>query len=394
MELEKIRDMISDSNTKIADIDAKINTALLDDTFKPEDMAELKESRDTESARLAELKQQREDAEAKAVTDHIEGGVKIKEGSGKPVEVANKLEMQKSALNDFIHSKGRIKDEAKLQVTSTEAEPLIPEEIIYSPESEVNTVQDLKQYVTVTPVTTASGTYPVLERATDSFPSVEELKENPKLAEPNFKDVSWKIDTYRGAIPLSQEAIADTQVDLTSLVGQNMSEKSVNTTNSAISAKLVGFNPVASTDTTLVDTFKKVLNVSLDPAYNPTIIVSASLYNKLDTLKDANGQYIFHQDITSASNGVLLGHNVVRVRDDLLGAAGEEHAFIGDLAKGILFADRQQVSLSWADHNIFGQYLMGAMRFDIEVADPAAGYFLTNTAEAASTAKASTKSTK
>ena len=387
LELEKIKNLIDDSQTKLNDLGNKINAGLVDEKFSVEDMKKLKTSRDAERARLNELKGQRDEAEANVVTDTIKDNSKtIKEGA-KVLNADNQLENQKSALNDYLHSKGGIKDAGAMKVTSTEAEPLIPEEIIYNPESEVNTVQDLKSLVAVTPVTTASGTYPVLERATDGFNSVAELAENPALAEPTFKDVSWKVQTYRGAIPLSQEAIEDTQVDLTSIVAKNMQEKSINTTNAAIAAKLVSFSAGTSTDSTMVDTIKALLNVQLDPAYNPTIVASASLYNKLDTLKDNNGQYIFHQDITSASQGTLLGVRVVRVRDELLGKAGEEHAFIGDLSRAILFADRKEVSLSWTESKIYGQYLMGALRFDVEIADEKAGYFLTNTADKAAASK-------
>lgn len=45
-------------------------------------------------------------------------------------------------------------DDAAQQVTSTEAGVLIPEEIIYNPEAEVNSVVDLSTLVTKTAVTT------------------------------------------------------------------------------------------------------------------------------------------------------------------------------------------------------------------------------------------------
>jgi len=294
MNLSEIKDAMTDSQEKLTAINAKITEGLLDDKFSPENMAALKSDRDNEQARFAELKTQRETAESDQVASHIAGNsAKTKKGAKKVPVTENKLSAEKHALNDFLHSKGAIKDTAALQVTSTEAEPLVPEEIIYNPQSEVNTVVDLKQLVNVVPVTTPSGSYPILKRATDTFPSIEELKENPALAEPDFQDVDWKVSTRRGAIPLSQEAIDDSQVDLTGLVGKNMGEKSVNTTNADIAKVLQGFTAVASTDTNIVDTIKGILNVSLDPAYAPTIVATQSLYNTLDTLKDNNGQYIF-----------------------------------------------------------------------------------------------------
>lgn len=389
MNLEAIKNAMTDSQNKLFAINDKITTGLLDDKFSAENMATLKQDRDSEQARFDELKTQRDAAESAQVADHIASNSAMTKAGAKAVQAApDRKDAEKHALNDFLHSKGAVKDTGALHVTSTEAEPLIPKEIIYDPESEVKTVADLKQFVNIVPVTTASGTYPVLERATDTFPTVEELKENPALAEPNFRDVDWKVLTRRGALPLSAEAIADSQVDLVSMVAKNMGEKSINTTNADISKVLPTFTAVAASDTNLVDTIKGVLNVSLDPAYNPTIVATQSLYNTLDTLKDKNGQYIFHQDVTTPSTGTLLGVRVVRISDTLLGKAGDQLAFIGDLARAITMFDRQQVSLSWADDKVWGQYLMGALRYDVEITDANAGYFLTNTPVKSSTAAA------
>lgn len=388
MKLDEIKNAMDDSLAKQNELTEKITAGLVDPEFDVENMQKLKDEKDAEKTRYDTLKDLREDVEKKEISDHVLGDKKVE----KPVEKIKDTKNEKVvALNDYLHSKGRIKDEATLQVTSTEAEPIIPSEIIYNPESEVNSVSDLAQYVTRTPVTTPSGNYPILQRATDVFPTVEELKENPKLAEPNFKDVKWDVDTYRGAIPLSNEAVDDAQADLTQIVSQNVKEKEVNTTNAAISEKLKSFTAVSSTAETLVDDIKEVLNVKLDPAYTPTIIASSSFYNTLDTLKDKNGQYMFHQDITSASKGTLQGITVIRVNDKLLGEDGESHAFIGDLKRAILFVDRQQVSLSWADNTIYGKYLMAALRFGIEVADDKAGYFLTVGSAAAAKAKLKSK---
>jgi HK97 family phage major capsid protein len=111
------------------------------------------------------------------------------------------------------------------------------------------------------------------------------------------------------------------------------------------------------------------------------------MYNALDTLKDKNGQYIFHQDITGKSGDNLLGIPVYKVGDTLLGKAGEAHAFIGDLSRSLFFADRQQITLSWQYNEAYGQYLAGALRFGVSPADVNAGYFLTADVPASSIVK-------
>ncbi|MFO5361596.1 phage major capsid protein, partial [Salmonella enterica subsp. enterica serovar Stanley] len=76
--------------------------------------------------------------------------------------------------------------------------------------------------------------------------------------------------------------------------GQNIGEKRINTVNKLISPVLEGFTAVSTTSSTLADDIKKVLNVKLDQAYARDLVVSASFYQILDTLKDNNGQYLLH----------------------------------------------------------------------------------------------------
>ena len=126
-----------------------------------------------------------------------------------------------------------------------------------------------------------------------------------------------------------------------------------------------------------VDDLKALVNVELDPGYDRQIICSQSFYQKLDTLKDNNGRYLLQDSIINTSGNTVLGMNVTVVRDDLLGANGEANAFIGDIKRGILFADRTDVSVQWIENEIYGKYLMGAFRFDVKQADPNAGFFVT-----------------
>jgi HK97 family phage major capsid protein len=285
-----------------------------------------------------------------------------------------KKENRTRSIENYIRSHGTVRDAG---LVTGDIGPMIPEEIIYNPEAEVNSVADLSALVTKTPATTASGTYPILKRATAVMNSVAELEENPALAKPEFENVTWKISTYRGAIPISEESIQDTQVPLMPVIQKNASEQRLNTLNKAISAKLVTFNAKSSTADTLADDLKHVLNVDLDPAYDKTIVVSQSAYQVLDTLKDKEGRYLLQESITAASGLTLFGKPVVVVNDELLGQVGEAHIWVGDLKRAILYVNRVDTQISWVKNEIYGQHLGLAMRFDIEVADKEAGYFVT-----------------
>lgn len=285
-----------------------------------------------------------------------------------------KKENRTRSIETYIRSHGTVRD-AGLKTGDIGA--MIPEEIIYNPEAEVNSVADLSTLVTKTPATTGSGTYPILKRATAVMNSVAELEENPALAKPEFENVTWKIATYRGAIPISEESIQDTKVPLMPVIQKNAGEQRLNTLNKAISAKLVTFNAKASTADTVADDLKHVLNVDLDPAYDKTIVVSQSAYQVLDTLKDKEGRYLLQESITAASGLTLFGKSVVVVNDELLGQVGEAHIWVGDLKRAILYVNRVDTQISWVKNEIYGQYLGLAMRFDVEVADKSAGYFVT-----------------
>lgn len=282
---------------------------------------------------------------------------------------------EKRTFNAFLHQEVRDGD-GVTGITSPDVAPTIPESILYNPENEVKSVTNLLNLVTQFQATTASGKYPILKRATDRMNSVDELKKNPDLAKPQFEEVDWKITTYRGAIPLSQESIDDSAIDLTSLVARNVNEQKINTTNFAIANALKAFTAKTVAGES-VDDIKHILNVDLDPAYNKVIVASQSFYQYLDTLKDKNGQYLLHEAITDGSPRTLLGVPVTVVEDELLGAAGEAHAFIGDLARGVLYANRKDIQVRWVDDNVYGQYLQAVIRFDTKVADKNAGYFVT-----------------
>lgn len=380
--MDKLQTLFNDVSAKCADLNAQLNAKLQDENASVDDFQKIKDDLTAAKARRDAINDQIKDLEAEKAS---ETKTETKDdGSKKGTDLSKKpIDDKKKAINDFIHSHGKVIDAAS-QVTSTEAGVLIPEEIIYDPTAEVNSVVDLSTLVTKTPVTTPKGTYPILKRATDRFSSVAELAENPKLAEPEFNKVDWSVGTYRGAIPLSEEAIADSVVDLTSLVGQSINEKSVNTYNAMIAPVLQSFTAKATKTDTLVDSLKHILNVDLDPAYSRALVVTQSLFNTLDTLKDKNGRYLLHDASDSITDGTakgtILGVPVYVVGDTLLGSlAGDQKAFVGDLKRGVLFADRQQVTLAWEDSKIYGKYLGAAFRFGVQKADENAGYFVTNT---------------
>ncbi|WP_288290834.1 phage major capsid protein [uncultured Lactobacillus sp.] len=364
---------------KVTDLNNKINIALFDDSVSTEDVNKMKAERD-ETVQLRDTAQEQlkqfEDNNVSDMPETTLKKTKSKDEIDKQavIDNINRLVHNRASVGQIMNAAGN--DDQPDGLTSTIIAPTIPEQIIYNPANEVNSVVDLSSLITKTPVSTASGTSPILKRADYVFPTVEELAKNPDMAKPKFEDVNWKVSTHRGALAISNESIQDSAIDVSGMVLQQIGEARVNTYNQAISSILTAFSKADANNDNLVDAFKYLLNVALDPAYNPSIIASQTMYNALDTLKDKNGQYIFHQDVTGKSASTLLGIPVYKVGDNLLGKAGEAHAFVGDLARSIFFADRQNITLSWQYNEAYGQYLAAALRFGTVAADVNAGFFL------------------
>ena len=287
----------------------------------------------------------------------------------------NKYSEETQAFLNYVKTKGAQRD----NVTSVEAQPIIPEDIKYQPEELPETFVDLKKFVNVQPVTTASGSHPILNPAQETMVSVEELAKNPELASPKFTDIDYKVKTYRGQIPVSQEALDDSEANLANIIAKNNARQAVNTTNKHIAYVMKTFAPV---DTANLDDIKQIINVDIDPAYNLSLVVSQSFYQALDTLKDKNGQYLLKQDITSPTGTVLFGRPVFIIKDELFGVKGDKKAFIGDLNYAVFFADRKQASVKWVENEIYGQILAAYMRFDVKKGVEEAGRFLTYTGTA------------
>lgn len=287
----------------------------------------------------------------------------------------NQLSDEVKGFVEYLKSKGAKRDNVK----SVDAQPIIPEDIKYQPEELPETFVDLKKFVNVQPVTTAAGSHPILNPAQETMVSVEELEKNPELAKPKFTDIDYKVKTYRGQIPVSQESLDDSEANLANIVAQNNARQAVNTTNKYIADVMKSFEAV---NTANLDDIKEIINVEIDPAYNLSLVVSQSFYQALDTLKDKNEQYLLKQDITSPTGTVLFGRPVFIIKDELFGNKGDKKAFIGDLKYAVFFADRKQASVKWVENEIYGQVLAAYMRFDVKKGVEEAGRFITYTGTA------------
>ncbi|MCT4786590.1 phage major capsid protein [Exiguobacterium aestuarii] len=352
----------------------------IDDVENEEDLAPVEqeveaiqaelESKNNEKTQLEEEIAALE-AELEALNDKAPQGAQQK-GAGRG------MNPQQTEARDGIVAYVRSKGQERAGFTSVEGGALIPEELLKPqevPEEEV----DLSKYVNIAKVNSGSGKYPVIKKSGNKMVSVAELAANPELAKPSIDEVAYDIDTYRGYIPVSQEVIDDADYDVLDLIAKEIQSQELNTKNAAIAAVLKTAPAKAVTG---VDGLKKVFNVDLKKVYMPKAILSASLFNELDTTKDANGRYLLQDDITVESGKKLFGKEVIVLDDEMIGTtAGDLVGFIGDAKAFMTLFDRKRATVKWVDNDVYGQLLAGFVRFDAEATDTAAGFYVTYTAD-------------
>lgn len=376
-DLEKAKGLLAQikANKEQEETQAQLKTELEDELkdlgVSDEPKTEPETEEPTEPTEPEKDKEPEEKEEVPPIPPKKDEKKKEKENRSMEVILDDKKEKETRSINQFIRTKGETRD----GLTTVGAEAVIPIDRITKPEKQPETVVDLRQHVGRVPVTTGTGSYPILKANKNKMISVAELAKNPALANPEFTKVNYQIETYRGYIPVSQEALDDSDIDLSGLVAEHIQRQSLNTSNAAIAAKL---QEAPAKAVTTIDDLKDIVNVAIDPAYAVKFIASQSFFNELDKMKDNDGRYLLQQDVTVASGYKLLGREVVVMADDVIGkTAGDKVAFVGDPSLFAKYFDRQQASVRWVDNDVYGQLLAGFIRFDVEVADTAAGFYVT-----------------
>lgn len=372
--LDEIESQLNDLKTREMEIDSAYK-----DADEEQDLTGLSNA----IVRMDEVLEEKERllSEKKSIRtmldDLMENLNKTNEGETVKVETRElNMEMmdQRDAINEYIRTKDITRAEG---FTSQDGEVIIPTEIIYQPRDEVYTSQNLLDYVNRVPVTTASGTYPILKKQDAIMHTVEELAENPELAKPKFESQRFDIQTLRGQLEIAVEAIEDAAVDLIGIASRDIIQQQINTTNNLI---LNAFKEFTTKTFNHTDDIKTILNVDIDPAYDVVFILSQTLFNELDLMKDADGRYYIQPDVTNGTVRRLFGHPVIVVRDELIGdKKGDAVGFVGDAKAGVTYFDRKQITARWVDNPTYGQVLMIGMRCDVKAVDRNAGYYISYT---------------
>lgn len=372
-ELEEMRGKDAEFETRKKELETSIDEASTEEerTLVDDAITKFTEENDAHNERKSKL-----ETELSELREQMKGYEKTPERREKKKDMGRRneeeIEETRSAINSFVKSKGQVREGGFKEV---DAGILIPVEML-AVQKKPEDVVDLGNYVNNVSVNSSSGKYPVIAKSGSKMSTVAELEQNPELSKPKISNIDYSIETRRGYIPISQEAIDDADYDVTGLICDEINDQSRNTRNADIATVL---KSATAKSVTGLDGLKDLVNKEIKKVYPVKFIISSSLYAELDKLKDKNGRYLLQDSITSASGKVLSGKEVVVLDDDMIAGAGELKGFVGDAKSFCTFFDRKQASVEWVDNQIYGKLLAGVVRYDVKKTNADAGFYITYT---------------
>lgn len=231
----------------------------------------------------------------------------------------------------------------------------------------------LKDYCDVVTVSAPTGTAPTSNAETGkliNFDEISDINQN----DISFDKIDWKLGSYGDIIPVSNELLADNDVDLMSFIARRMAMMGVNAENDKIFAIMSATTLThAGTDYKAIP---KALNTKLDAdIVNASIIFTDALgFDYLDEAEDKNGRPLLTPSYADPAAVMFRGHPVV-VLPSMLKVGSTDTSFkfiVGSPSDGIKFFDRQGVTIAADASAGFTQnktLVRAIERFDVKAAD-------------------------
>lgn len=309
-------------------------------------------------------------------------------GASDMAQVIKKAHDEKSEEKRNLEAwlKGNKRDMTQGFKETPDGSAVIPQQILDMAKVPNDPTQ-LSSYVNRVTVEAPSGRIPVLAKATATLATADELAENPAIANATISKVDYALDTLRGQLPVSMEMVQDYH-DITGILSDYINQVKKNTEQKQIGTILQTAEAVSASS---LDDIKKAFNELINYGDDRKFVVTVSMFNALDTMKDNEGRYLLKDDVTAATGKTLLGAEIIIVPDTILGNAGDVKMFVGSLKAFATVAVKGEVTLNWTENRYFEQVLGCAIREDVVAVDKQAGKFITYTAPKAVAASRSAK---
>ena len=366
MGINELNDAWIAKGQEVSDLNAKLNTAVLDDNFSKDKFAELKEQRDNLAAQRDAIKDQLDEARAMEVKN-------IKSEDKKPLN-KKELDIKDQFVKDF-----------KNMVTSGKTGAgngglTIPDDIQYAIHKLVRQFATLQNLVNVESVTTMTGsrTYEKLSDITPMSDLDDETAAIPDMDDPELTLIKYAIHRYAAIQTVTNSLLKDTVENILAWLSDWVAKKVTVTRNTKI-IEAMG-KPAKKPSIANFDDIKDLENNTLDPALMPSasFVTNQSGYNVLSKVKDAQGRYMLQRDITQPDVYRLDGKTITVIADKWLpDISGAHPLYYGDLKQGITLYDREHMSLLSTnigagafEHDLYKVRVID--RFDVEVIDDGA----------------------
>lgn len=367
MGINELNDAWIAKGQEVSDLNAKLNTAVLDDNFSKDKFAELKDQRDNLAAQRDAIKDQLDEARAMEVKN-------MKSEDKKPLN-KKELDIKDQFVKDF-----------KNMVTSGKTGAgngglTIPDDIQYAIHQLVRQFATLQNLVNVETVTTTTGSR-TYEKISDIKPMTDlddETAAIPDMDDPELTLIKYAIHRYAAIQTVTNSLLKDTVENILAWLS-NWVAKKVTVTRNAKIIEAMG-KPAKKPTIASFDDIKDLENNTLDPAImsSSSFVTNQSGYNVLSKVKDAQGRYMLQRDVTQPDVYRLDGKTITVVADKWLPdvAAGTHPLYFGDLKQGITLYDREHMSLLSTnigagafEHDLYKVRVID--RFDVEVIDDGA----------------------
>lgn len=334
MGINELNDAWIAKGQEVSDLNAKLNTAVLDDNFSKDKFAELKEQRDNLTAQRDAIKDQLDEARAN--------------------EVFRMNDKDKKPLNDKqIDLKDKFVRDFKDMVTSGKTEAgnaglTIPDDVQTTIHTLVRQYASLQNLVNVEHVTTPAGSR-VYEKFSEIKPLANLDDETAQIGDnddPELTTIKYLIKRYAGITTVTNTLLKDTAENILAWLSTWIARKVTVTRNQEILKVL----DTASKKPTIAnfDDIKDLQLNTLDPAIIATssFVTNQSGFAVLAKVKDAQGRYMIQRDVTNPEQYRIGGKPVTVVADRWLpDISGSHPLYYGDFKQAVTLFDREDMSL-------------------------------------------------
>lgn len=289
-------------------------------------------------------------------------------------EIRQNSDVVKAFAND---ARNGFRAKSMTEGTNADGGYVVPDEIQTKIREYKEAKFSLKDLVRVEPVTTNHGARTYKKRSQQTgFAKVGEGGKITAANTPKFERIEFSIDKYAGYIPVTNELLSDSDTNLTETLITFIGDESRVTANKLIFEVVKTAKSGSEVQISSMDEIKEILNVKLGSAFKPTsiIVTNDSGLQWLDTLKDSNGNYLLAASASDPMNMVLAaGASTIPVKSlpnaDLPNDETKGIPFIiGDLVEGIIFWDRQQLTITQSNVAQIGE--LNAFEEDLTIFRP------------------------